>query len=225
MLGLQLPKRWPHHALHTLRAGSLPVPLGAAGVVTALPIEDDETILYEDDTMSMLVQFTASSRPGVEYRVFAAETGPVRVPCHFVFCSSARCVDPERLTMRIGSMLAANTCTQGPLPCQTGASTGSCIVTSVCGLETGGMVAKTGWATQDANSLVSLTVDGLKQDQEYVFNVAARDGDWQASYVATQGTPSYKRGEEAGVSVPSSMSCVCSPLLLLRRVNRNTCTG
>lgn len=50
---------------------------GNGAAVAALPIQDDETILYDGDTMSMNVRFTASDRVGALYRVFAAPRGPV----------------------------------------------------------------------------------------------------------------------------------------------------
>lgn len=54
---------------------------GADGAVAALPIQDDEKILFEGDTMSMTIQFTAASRAGAEYRVYAAKTGDGSLPC------------------------------------------------------------------------------------------------------------------------------------------------
>lgn len=140
---------------------SKPVVAGASGVVEALPIQDDETILYSDDTMSMIVRFTTSSQDAM-YRVYVAEAGP------------------------------------GSEACQQDASVvGDCVLTTVCGMEVGGMTARTGWQSYPANQAVNVIIDELKQDQPYVFNVAAKNGEWETAYVATQGTPTYRRETKA----------------------------
>lgn len=134
---------------------------GNQGAVAALAIEDDEKILFEGDTMSMNIQFTAAALTGAEYRVYAAPTG------------------------------------EGQLPCQASAPRSGCILATMCGLQQGGMQARTGWVSYGSGEVVSVIIDELVQNQPYYFNVAVRHNGNTAVYVPTQGTPTYLRVTQA----------------------------
>lgn len=156
--------------------------------MAALPIQDDEKILFEGDTMSMTVQYTTSSLDGAEYRVYAAKTGEVR--------SSACRGGFYHLYLEFTRRASLVAVTQGMLPCQKGAQRSGCVLSTACGLEQGGMVAQTDWEVRDKDTVVNVLVDELEQNQPYYFNVAVRKGGWTSSYVATQGTPTYLRGRQ-----------------------------
>ena len=87
-------------------------------------------------------------------------------------------------------------------------------------MDSGGMIARTPWRTFPANQVQNVIVDGLKQNQPYMFNVAARSGEWDVAYTGAKGTPTYQRGAlRAGAphvfrrqthAVVPPVGCVCS---------------
>ena len=105
----------------------------------------------------------------------------------------------------VGCAVQSMNRTEGFDPCSVNGAPGACVTETACGVQASMLASRPQWRRfRSDGSRVSLVVDGLEQEEEYLFSVVMRPTNdsqryhpfYQAAYTSTTGTATHRKGAQ-----------------------------